>query len=151
MLGEKPTFRRALSPSSGSMWGVAKFHRQLYQWVLLTPYSYWFGVRAVDGVNSNGHLSHFNFQVLYYRSIVVSVFSWVSLFQKLAKARAFSLHATEALGGRKYSSYLFSTSALHGLRGQRHAQAALQSRGKGPRYPLYRRLGGPQSRSGHRG
>jgi hypothetical protein len=25
------------------------------------------------------------------------------------------------------------------------------SRGKDPRYPLYRRLGGPQSRSGHRG
>jgi hypothetical protein len=35
--------------------------------------------------------------------------------------------------------------------GQRHALAALYPRGKDPRYPLDRRLGGPQSRSGHRG
>jgi hypothetical protein len=33
-----------------------------------------------------------------------------------------------------------------GVSGQRHAPAE----GKGPRYPLYRRLGGPQSRSGQR-
>jgi hypothetical protein len=38
-----------------------------------------------------------------------------------------------------------------GMSGQRHAPAALYPRGKDPRYPLYRRLGGPQSRSGHRG
>jgi hypothetical protein len=31
--------------------------------------------------------------------------------------------------------------------GQRHAPAALNPQGKDPRYPLYRRLGGPQSRS----
>jgi hypothetical protein len=37
-----------------------------------------------------------------------------------------------------------------GVSGQRHAPAALYPRGKDPRYPLYRRLGGPQSRSGHR-
>jgi hypothetical protein len=35
--------------------------------------------------------------------------------------------------------------------GQHHAPAALYPRGKDPRYPLCRRLGGPQSRSGHRG
>jgi hypothetical protein len=35
--------------------------------------------------------------------------------------------------------------------GQRHAPVALYPRGKDRRYPLYRRLGGPQSRSGHRG
>jgi hypothetical protein len=35
--------------------------------------------------------------------------------------------------------------------GQRHAPAALYPQEKDPRYPLYRRLGGPQSRSGHRG
>jgi hypothetical protein len=34
--------------------------------------------------------------------------------------------------------------------GQFHAQAALPSR-KEPQYPLDRRLGGPQSRSGRRG
>jgi hypothetical protein len=38
-----------------------------------------------------------------------------------------------------------------GVSGQRHAPAALYPWGKDPRYPLYRRLGGPQSRSGHRG
>jgi hypothetical protein len=30
-----------------------------------------------------------------------------------------------------------------GVSGQRHAPAALYPRGKDPRYPLYRRLGGP--------
>jgi len=34
---------------------------------------------------------------------------------------------------------------------QRYAPAALYPRGKGPCYPLYRRLDGPQSRSGQRG
>jgi hypothetical protein len=34
---------------------------------------------------------------------------------------------------------------------QRHPPAVLYPRGKDARYPLYRRLGGPQSRSGHRG
>jgi hypothetical protein len=37
-----------------------------------------------------------------------------------------------------------------GVSGQRHAPAALYPRGKKPRYPLDRRLGGPQSRSGAR-
>ena len=45
-----------------------------------------------------------------------------------------------------YSSTLPSTSALEGVGGQRHAPAALPS-GK-TRYPLCRRLGGPQDRSG---
>jgi hypothetical protein len=38
-----------------------------------------------------------------------------------------------------------------GVSGQRHAPAALYPWGKNPRYPLNRRLGGPQSRSGRRG
>jgi hypothetical protein len=38
-----------------------------------------------------------------------------------------------------------------GVSGQRHAPAALYPRRKDPRYPLNRRLGGPQSRSGRRG
>jgi hypothetical protein len=39
-----------------------------------------------------------------------------------------------------------------GANGQRHAPAALYRRGGGedPQYPLDRRLGGPQTRSGHR-
>ena len=44
------------------------------------------------------------------------------------------------------SSTFPSTSALDGVGGQRHAPAAL-SPGR-TRYPLYRRLGGPQGRSG---
>ena len=44
-----------------------------------------------------------------------------------------------------YSSTLSLTSALDGVGGQRHALAALHP-GK-TRYPLYRRLGGPQGRS----
>ena len=43
-----------------------------------------------------------------------------------------------------YGSTLSLTSALDGVGGQRHAQAALPL---GTRYPLYRRLGGAQGRS----
>jgi len=56
-----------------------------------------------------------------------------------------------SLGEGRYSSYLFSTSAQDGVSGQCHASAALYLRGKDPRYPLYRMLGGPQGRSGHGG
>jgi hypothetical protein len=38
-----------------------------------------------------------------------------------------------------------------GVCGQRHTPAVLYPRGKNPQYPLYRRHGGPQSRSGHKG
>jgi len=48
-------------------------------------------------------------------------------------------------GEYRYTSTLSLTSALDGLGGQRHAPAALPP-GK-TRYPLYRRLGGPQGRS----
>jgi hypothetical protein len=37
-----------------------------------------------------------------------------------------------------------------GVSGQHHALAALYPQGKNPQYRLDRRLGGPQSRSGHR-
>ena len=50
-------------------------------------------------------------------------------------------------GEQRYSSTLSLTSALDGVGVQRHAPAALPP-GK-TRYPLYRRLGGPQGRSGH--
>ena len=45
-----------------------------------------------------------------------------------------------------YSSTLPSTLALDGVGGQRHAPAALAP--TKTRYPLYRKLGGPQGRSG---
>jgi hypothetical protein len=63
-----------------------------------------------------------------------------------------SLHATKALGWREYIAPTHSIPRhCMGVSGQRHAPAALYPRAKDPRYPLYRRLGGPQSRSGHRG
>ena len=46
----------------------------------------------------------------------------------------------------RYKSTLSLSSALDGVGGQRHAPAVLPP-GK-TRYPLYRRLGGPQGRSG---
>jgi hypothetical protein len=45
-----------------------------------------------------------------------------------------------------YSSYSFLTSALDG-----GEWSASRPGERTPLYPLYRRLGGPQSRSGHRG
>ena len=48
-------------------------------------------------------------------------------------------------GEERYSSILSLTSALYGVSGQRHALAALPP--VKTRYPLYRRLGGPQNRS----
>jgi hypothetical protein len=55
------------------------------------------------------------------------------------------------LGERRYSSYSFLTSALHGSEWSALRPGRALPRGKDPRYPLYRRLGGPQSRSRHRG
>jgi hypothetical protein len=49
-------------------------------------------------------------------------------------------------GKYRYSSTLSLTSALDGVGGQRHAPAALHP--VKTRYPFYRRLGGPQGRSG---
>jgi hypothetical protein len=57
----------------------------------------------------------------------------------------------EAREGRgvEVQLYSFLTSALEGVGGQHHAPAALPP-GK-TRYPLYKRLGGPQGRSGRVG
>jgi hypothetical protein len=49
-------------------------------------------------------------------------------------------------GQYRYSSTLPSTSAVDGVGGQRHTTAALLP--ENTRYPLYRRLGGSQGRSG---
>jgi len=54
--------------------------------------------------------------------------------------------ATKDQKGSRRIALLFLTSALDGVGGQRHALAALPQ-GK-TRYPLYRRLDGPQGRSG---
>jgi hypothetical protein len=52
---------------------------------------------------------------------------------------------------RIYSSYSFTTSALDADEWSASRPGRALSPGKDPRYPLYRRLGTPQSRSGHRG
>jgi hypothetical protein len=51
-------------------------------------------------------------------------------------------------GEYRYSYTLSLTSALDGVGGQRHDPAALHPGKRPDRYPLYRRLGEPQSRSG---
>jgi hypothetical protein len=57
----------------------------------------------------------------------------------------------EALGGRGGIAPTHSRPRHKmGVSGQRHAPAALYPRRKDPRYPLYRKLRGPQSRSGQR-
>jgi hypothetical protein len=69
----------------------------------------------------------------------------------IIKSKALLLHAMVALGGREGTAYSFLTSVLDRVSGQHHAPAALYTRGKGPLYPLDRRLGGPQSQYGCRG
>jgi hypothetical protein len=51
---------------------------------------------------------------------------------------------------RMYRSYSFMTLALDGVSDECHVPAVFYPWGKDPQYPLYRRLGGPQSQSGHR-
>jgi hypothetical protein len=51
----------------------------------------------------------------------------------------------------RYSSYSFSTSALDGGEWSASRPGRALAPGKDPRYQVDRRLGGPQSRSGHRG
>jgi hypothetical protein len=88
-----------------------------------------------DYLERNGLLIKFNLIFDYIRNV------------KVVPLRSIETH----LGERRYSSYPFLTSALEGVNGQNHAPAVLYPRGKSPPYPLYRRLGGPQSRSGRRG
>jgi hypothetical protein len=68
------------------------------------------------------------------------------------RCKAVPLHAMVALGGRGGIAPTHSRLRHYmGVSGQHHAPAALYPGRKDLRYPLYRRLGGPQSRSGHRG
>jgi hypothetical protein len=55
------------------------------------------------------------------------------------------------LGERRYSSYSFLNSALDEGAWSASRPSRAFPRGKDHRYPLYRRLGGPQSWSGHTG
>jgi hypothetical protein len=70
----------------------------------------------------------------------------------ISKGKAVPQHIYEGAGGRGVIAPTHSRPRQQmGVSGQRHAPAALYRRRKDLGYPLYRRLGGPQSRSGHRG
>jgi hypothetical protein len=56
----------------------------------------------------------------------------------------------EAQGERRYSSYSFSTSALDGGEWSVSRPGRALPPGNDAQYPLYRRLGEPQRRCGHR-
>jgi hypothetical protein len=73
---------------------------------------------------------------------------WASTLNKKGKSVPQHTYGGERWE-KSYSSYSFTNSALDGVGGQRHAPAAIYPRGKDPRYPLDRRLGRPQRRSGH--
>jgi hypothetical protein len=70
--------------------------------------------------------------------------------KEFSKAKQ-SSPATRHEGAWRYSSYSFLTSALEGGEWSASRIGRALPWGKDPRYPLYRRLGVPQSRSGHRG
>jgi hypothetical protein len=82
---------------------------------------------------------------LYYISVLIRTTrtDMTERIKMLKLLKLFHYTPWRSLGGEKYSSYSFSNSELE--------PAALYPRGKDPRYPLNRRLGGPQSRSRHRG
>jgi hypothetical protein len=57
----------------------------------------------------------------------------------------------KAYGGVDVQIHIFLTSALIGGKWSASRIGRFTPRGNSPRYPLDRRLGGPQSRSGRRG
>jgi hypothetical protein len=67
------------------------------------------------------------------------------------KVKLSHYHCAGDKGERRYSSYSVLTKTLDGGEGQHHARLYFTPWGRDPQYPLYRRLGGPQSWSGHRG
>jgi hypothetical protein len=70
----------------------------------------------------------------------------------LTCAKAVPLHAMiDAFAEKSYSSYSFLTSAMDGGEWSASRRGRDLAQGRDPRYPLYRRLSGPQSRSGHTG
>jgi hypothetical protein len=75
------------------------------------------------------------------------------VYHVIYTGKAVPQHTYGGTGGeRMYRSYSFTTSVLDGgeWTASRPCHAALYHRGKDPRYPSYRRLGGPQSQSGNR-
>jgi hypothetical protein len=63
----------------------------------------------------------------------------------------FELYAIKTYGGVDVQIYIFLTSALAGGEWSLSRPCLFTPRGKSSRYPLSRKLGGPQSRSRRRG
>jgi hypothetical protein len=108
----------------------------------------------------NMHLCFFRFQSCISFLAIPNLISFRPTLEKQFKQHLFLSITTHhnlqdigilQLGERRYSSYSFLTSTLNGVSGEHHATAVLYPRVKDSRYPLYRRLGGPQRGSGHRG
>jgi hypothetical protein len=76
--------------------------------------------------------------------------NWTQAISSKTKSKAVPLQAMEALGG-EYSSCSFTTSALDGGEWLASRPGRALPQGMDRRYPLERKLVGPQSRSGHRG
>jgi hypothetical protein len=74
-----------------------------------------------------------------------SLSRWILAGKEHAYINAFFCSPATRHGGtwgeRSYSSYSFSTSALDGVSGQRHAPAALLPPGKGPPVPIVQEAG----------
>jgi hypothetical protein len=75
----------------------------------------------------------------------------VSDWYSSSLSKAVSLHRAGVKGERKYSSYSFLTPALDGGEWSASHPGRSSPPIKGSPVPIYRRLVGPQSRSGHRG
>jgi hypothetical protein len=72
-------------------------------------------------------------------------------FKLWIKQSSPATHHGGTCGGEEYSSYSFLTSALDGGEWSASRPGRTLPWEKDPWYLFYRRLGGPQSRSGHRG
>jgi hypothetical protein len=77
------------------------------------------------------------------------ILQYVLCVQKQSKAVL--IPPSRLQGERRYSSFSFLISEVDGDEWLASRPGRALPPGKDPRYPLYRRLGGPQSRSGHRG
>jgi hypothetical protein len=77
--------------------------------------------------------------------------SRVKEYRKIEKGKQSHDTPTRAMGVRWYRSYSFSTSALDEAEWSASSSGRAIPRGNDLWYPLDRRLGRPQSKSGHTG
>jgi hypothetical protein len=106
-------------------------------------------------VSGKGWINPGTFCMLYYVSILLYYVGHCPLsnVQTIKNMQAKRSRYTPwwRLGKRRYSSYSLIISALDGGYWSTSRSGRALPKGKDPWYQLYRRLGGPQSRSGHRG